>query len=76
MIEADEIFEQIKQDSQTIGQVITETNYIIDELKDLKNTYADENSRCSDCGGIIHIIKDNKNSKEYLQCDNCGKIIY
>jgi translation initiation factor 2 beta subunit (eIF-2beta)/eIF-5 len=75
LIEADEIFEQIKQDSQTIGQVITETNYILDELKDLKNTYADENSRCSECGSIIHITKD-RNSKQYLECDNCGKRLY
>lgn len=73
MIEGSEIFEKIKQDSQTIGQVITETNYIINELKDYRNLYCESLDRCKSCGGILKIINDQINMRYYLECDNCGK---
>lgn len=74
MIEGSEIFKKIKQDSQTIGQVITETNYIIDELKDFKSIYARANERCIECGNNMQLIEDKKKELKYLQCQSCGYI--
>ena len=73
MIEASEIFEQIKQDSQTIGQVIIETNYIVNELKDYRNLYAKANERCKYCGGMLHIVYHPVKQRSYLECDDCEK---
>jgi formamidopyrimidine-DNA glycosylase len=72
LIEGSEIFEKIKQDSQTIGQVITETNYIINELKDYRNIFARANERCIECGGILHIVYHPVQQRSYLECDSCG----
>lgn len=74
MIEANEIFEQIKQDSQTIGQVITETKYIVNELKDYVDIYARANERCTECGNNMQFIEDKKKELKYLQCQSCGYI--
>jgi hypothetical protein len=71
LIEAKEIFEQIEQDSQTIGQVITETNYIINELKDYRDLYAKSLERCRYCGGTLHIVYHKNNQECSLQCENC-----
>ena len=73
MIEANEIFKQIKQDSQTIGQVITETNYIMNELKDYRDIYAKANERCKYCGGTLVFTSDLINDRHYLECYDCGK---
>lgn len=72
MIEGSEIFEKIKQDSQTMGQVITETNYIINELKDYRNIYCETNERCKECGCMLHIVYPPVQQRSYLECDNCG----
>jgi ASC-1-like (ASCH) protein len=73
LIEASEIFEDIKKDSQTIGQVITETNYIIEELKEYRNIYAEANERCKYCSGMLHIVYHPVKQKSYLECSDCGK---
>jgi len=73
LIEANEIFEQIKQDSQTIGQVITETKYIVNELKDYVDIYARANDRCHYCGGMLHIVHHPVKQRSYLECDDCEK---
>lgn len=73
MIEGNEIFEKIKEDSQTIGQVITETNYIINELKDFKDIYAEANDRCKECGCMLHIVYHPVQQRSYLECSSCGK---
>jgi len=80
LIEGSEIFEQIKQDSQTSRQVITETNYIIGELKDYRNIYAGSIDKCPLCGG--NIVKDDrihygqpwKDSFYKYRCEDCGYI--
>lgn len=61
----------IKEESQTSRQVITETNYIIEELKDYRNLYCEINSKCKHCGGNMNVIKDKIYDKEYLQCEEC-----
>ena len=71
MVEGSEIFEQIKHDSQTKKQVITETNYILEELKDYRNLYSEINSKCKHCGGDMKLTKDRIYDKEYLQCEEC-----
>lgn len=74
MIEADEIFQQIKRDSQTQGQVITETNYIIDELKEYRNSYAESLQKCRYCSGDLNFINDKVKDKQYLECKECHRI--
>ena len=74
MIEADEIFQQIKEDSQTQGQVITETNYIIDELKEYCSQYAETIEKCRDCAGDLKFVNDRKNDTQYLECKECHRI--
>ena len=74
MIEADEIFQQIKEDSQTQGQVITETNYIIDELKEYCSQYAETIEKCRYCVGDLKFVNDRKNDKQYLECKECHRI--
>jgi formamidopyrimidine-DNA glycosylase len=76
LIEGSEIFTKIKQDSQTMGQVITETNYIINELKDYRDIYAKANNRCIECGCMLHTIYNPMQQRSYLECSNCGKIKY
>jgi hypothetical protein len=87
LIEADYIFEQIKQDSKTDGQVITETNYIMDELKNYRDSYAQNISKCPKCG--CDIIKLNSydedrgemlgiQSYEHISkygCESCSYIV-
>jgi formamidopyrimidine-DNA glycosylase len=73
LIEGSEIFTKIKQDSQTMGQVITETNYIINELKDYRDIYAEANDRCKYCGGTLHIVYHSAKQRSYLECDDCKK---
>ena len=80
MIEGSEIFQMIEKDSQTDRQVITETNYIISELKDYINIYAENIQKCPNCGG--NIIKDDrvhygqpwKDSFYKYCCEECGYI--
>lgn len=74
MIEADEIFQQIKEDSQTQRQVITETNYIIDELKEYRNSYALNLEKCRYCSGNLKFINDKIKDKQYLECEDCHRI--
>lgn len=74
MIEADEIFQQVKEDSQTQGQVITETNYIIDELKEYRNSYAESLEKCRYCSGNLKLINDKTKDKQYLECEDCHRI--
>ena len=74
MIEADEIFQQIKEDSRTQGQVITETSYIIDELKEYRNSYAEAIEKCRYCAGDLKFVNDKTNDKQYLECEDCHKI--
>lgn len=73
MIEGSEIFQMIEKDSQTDRQVIEETNYIISELKDYRNIYAENIKKCKHCGGNMKVIKDKIYDKEYLQCEECLK---
>lgn len=74
LIEADYIFQQIKQDSKTDGQVITETNYIIDELKDYTKLYAEALKRCRYCGGNLQLIDNKEKELLYLECEECKRI--
>ena len=74
MIEADEIFQQVKEDSQTQGQVITETNYIIDELKEYRNSYAESLEKCRYCSGNLKFINDKTKEIQYLECEDCHRI--
>ena len=72
LIEADYIFQQIKQDSKTNGQVIIETNYIMDELKDCRDSYAESISKCPKCGcDIIRLNSHDEDRGEML-----GKQVY
>lgn len=72
MIEADYIFQQIKQDCKTQGQVITETNYIMGELKDYRDSFAENIMKCPKCG--CDIIKLNSYNEDRGEMQ--GKQIY
>lgn len=69
MIEPSEIFQQIQDESQTTRQVITETNYIIDELKDYRDMYSRDLQKCPRCTGDI--IK----TKDKYKCECCDYIV-
>ena len=71
---ADEILQQIKEDSRTQGQVITETSYIIDELKEYRNSYAESLQKCRYCAGNLKFVNDKTNDKQYLECEDCHRI--
>jgi len=73
LIEGSEIFQMIEKDSQTDRQVIEETNYIMKELKDYRNLYAEANERCRECGGVLIFSSDLVNDRHYLSCYDCGK---
>lgn len=74
MIEANEIFQRIKEDSQTQGQVITETNYIMDELKEYRNLYAESLQKCRYCSGNLKFVNNKVKEKQYLECEDCHRI--
>lgn len=69
LIEASEIFQQIQNESRTSTQVITETNYIIDELKDYRDIYCESLQKCPKCAGDI--IK----AKDKYKCESCDYIV-
>lgn len=74
MIEGSEIFQKIKQDSKVGRQVIEETNYIIGELKDYRNIYAESLQKCRYCGGNLQLINNKEKELLYLECEECKRI--
>jgi predicted Zn-ribbon and HTH transcriptional regulator len=73
LIEGSEIFQMIEKDSQTDRQVIEETNYIMKELKEYRNSYAEAINKCRYCGGDLKLIDNKDKEKPYMECEECKR---